>query len=130
MKNGLQRFMKYGIVGVSTFAFDLLLLYVFTDFFSWNYIISTGIAFTIAISINYFFSRRFVFSGTLKSIHKGYFAFMSIACVGIIVAMLGMAILVGVFHFKFLNSRIIIAGVVGVWNYLMNLYVNFKVAGK
>jgi hypothetical protein len=30
----------------------------------------------------------------------------------------------------YLVSRILIAGVVGVWNYLLNLYVNFKVAGK
>ena len=130
MKKGLKRFMKYGMIGFSTFAFDLLLLYIFIDFFSWNYIIATGTAFITAVSINYFFSRRFVFGGTLRSIHKGYFAFMSIACVGVLVAMSGMAILVGIFHFEFLISRIIIAGIVGVWNYLMNLYVNFKVVGK
>jgi len=126
----LKRFLKYVVIGVSTFIFDLILLYICTDILKINYILATGIAFTIAISVNYFFSRHFVFKGTLRAIHTGYFAFMAIASIGVGIAMLGMAILVGVFHFEFLDSRIIIAAIVGIWNYLINLFVNFKVAGK
>lgn len=122
-----RRFLKYIVIGVTTFAFDLFLLYVFTNFLLWNYIIATGVSFTIAISINYIFSRHFVFHGTLKSVGAGYVGFMSIACIGVIMAMFGMFILVGEFHIYYLNSRIIIAGIVGVWNYFMNFYVNLKV---
>lgn len=125
----LVRFLKYVIVGVSTFIFDLLLLYIFIDIFLWNYVIATGVAFTVAISVNYFFSRRYVFKETLRSFYAGYVAFMVIASIGIGIAMLGMVLMVGVFHFHLLDSRIIIAGVVGIWNYLINLYFNFKVAG-
>ncbi len=84
-------------------------------------------AFALAISVNYFFSRRYVFKGTLRSFYAGYVAFMIIASAGIGLAMLGMALMVGVFDFRILDSRVIIAGVVGIWNYLMNLYVNLKV---
>jgi putative flippase GtrA len=126
----LKRFLKYTVIGVSTFAFDLALLYLFTDLFAWHYIISTGAAFTVAISVNYFLSRKYVFKGTLKSIGKGYIAFMSIACLGVFLAMAGMELFVGILHFEFLHSRVIIAAIVGIWNYLMNLYVNFKVGDK
>ena len=126
-KLSLVRFLKYVIVGVSTFIFDLILLYIFIDIFLWNYVIATGVAFVVAISVNYFFSRRYVFKGTLRSFYAGYVVFMVIASMGIGVAMLGMALMVGIFHFRILDSRIIIAGVVGIWNYLMNLYVNLKV---
>ncbi len=125
-----KRFLKYVAIGASTFAFDLALLYIFTDMLKWNYIIATGAAFTVAISINYLFSRHYVFKGSLASIHKGYFAFMAIASIGIAIAMLGMRILVEIFHMEFLDSRVIIAAVVGIWNYIINLYVNFEVAGK
>jgi putative flippase GtrA len=130
IKRKLKRFLKYMVIGVSTFAIDLFLLYIFTDLFNWNYIISTGAAFTVAISINYFFSRHYVFHGTLTSIHKGYFTFMAIASMGIAIAMWGMEILVGIFHMEFLDSRVIIAAIVGIWNYIINLYVNFRVSDK
>lgn len=126
-KLSLIRFFKYVIVGVSTFIFDLILLYIFIDIFLWDYVIATGAAFTVAVSINYFFSRRYVFKETLKSFYAGYVAFMVIASMGIGIAMLGMALMVGIFNFRILDSRIVIAGVVGVWNYLMNLYFNLKV---
>jgi len=126
-KFSLIRFLKYVIVGVSTFIFDLVLLYIFTDIFFWNYVIATGVAFAVAVSVNYFFSRRYVFKETLKSFCAGYVAFMVIASMGIGIAMLGMASMVGIFNFRILDSRIVIAGVVGIWNYLMNLYFNLKV---
>ena len=120
----LVRFLKYVIVGVSTFVFDLVLLCIFIDIFLWNYVIATGVAFTVAVSVNYLFSRRYVFKGTSRSFYAGYVAFMVIASIGIGIAMLGMALMVGTLHFHILDSRIIIAGVVGVWNYLINLYFN------
>jgi len=126
-KLSLIRFLKYVLVGVSTFIFDLVLLYIFIDIFLWNYVIATGAAFAVAVSVNYFFSRRYVFKGTLRSFYTGYVAFMVIASMGIGLAMLGMALMVGVFNFRILDSRVVIAGVVGIWNYLMNLYVNLKV---
>lgn len=55
---------------------------------------------------------------------------MVIASLGIGIAMLGMALMVGTFNFRILDSRIIIAGVVGIWNYLMNLYVNLKIVDE
>jgi putative flippase GtrA len=41
-----------------------------------------------------------------------------------------MYVFVDMLGFDYIFSRVIIAGVVGMWNYLMNLYFNFRVAGK
>lgn len=128
--HSLERIMKYVAVGGLTFALDLLLLYAFIDWLLWNYILATGLAFAIAVSINYVLDRRWVFTGTLRSVQAGYFIFMAIACIGAVIAMAGMSILVGVYHLHYLYARVAIASMVGLWNYLMNLYVNFKVAGK
>jgi len=129
IQGSLERVMKFGAVGVSTFALDLTLLYVFIDWLVWNYMIATGLAFTIAVSINYYCDRRWVFKGSLRSIHAGYVMFLAIGCVGAAIAMAGMSVLVGVFHIHYVASRIAIASLVGLWNYFMNLYVNFQVAG-
>jgi putative flippase GtrA len=130
MKKATQRFLKYSSVGVSTFLFDLFLLYVFIDFFQIYYVTATPIAFGIAVSINYFISRRFVFKGTLRSVHAGYGVFILIALTGMAAVTGLMYVLVDKFHMHYMPARVMTAGLVGIWNYLMNLYVNFKVAGK
>ena len=127
---GLVRFLKYASVGVSTFLFDLFLLFILIDYFNVYYVYATASAFCIAVSINYVLSRRFVFRGTLRSVHAGYGIFILIALVGLAAVTGLMIVFVEVLHLHYLPSRIIIAGMLGMWNYLMNLYVNFKVAGK
>ena len=128
MNKTVTRFLKYFSVGFSTFLFDLALLYVFTDFLHINYIVSTGLAYAIAVSCNYYLSRTYVFSKTLRRTDHGYYMFMCISGVGVLFVMLSMSLLVEVFHFEYMLSRVLVAGIVGIWNYLMNLFVNFKVA--
>ncbi|GAB6140771.1 hypothetical protein JCM14076_15000 [Methylosoma difficile] len=126
----LHRFFKYAMVGGSTFLFDLLLLYLFTGVFNADPVWSAGIAFLIAVSINYFISRKYVFKGTLRSLHAGYGGFLLIAGCGLAIVTGGMYLMVNVLAWNYLLSRVLIAFVTGTWNYLLNLYVNFKVAGK
>ncbi len=77
-RKSLARFSKYSSIGVSTFAGDLLLLFIFTDIFGIHYIISAGLAFLLAVSMNYSLSRRFVFVGSDRSEKSGYILFMII----------------------------------------------------
>jgi len=129
-KHPIIRFAKSTSVGVSTFLFDLVLLFVLTDFFGMNYVIAAGLAFLVAVTLNYFISRRFVFKGTERSVHHGYLFFLGIVGTGLVFITGLMYVLVDVVGLPMLPSRILIAGVVGIWNYLMNLHFNFKVAGK
>jgi putative flippase GtrA len=126
----MQRFLKYSFIGGSTFAFDLLLLFIFTDFLHFNYVLAAGVAFLIAVSINYYFSRTLVFKGTKRDMRAGYLYFLLIAGTGLFFVMSAMFVLVDVLNLHYLLSRVCIAGVTGVWNYLTNLFFNFKMAGK
>lgn len=130
MPKAIVRFLKYASVGGSTFVLDLSLLYLLIDYCQVHYLYATPAAFAVAVSVNYFISRRFVFKGTLRSVHAGYGIFLLIAFVGMGAVTGLMAVFVEILKMHYLPSRIIIAGIVGIWNYLMNLYVNFKVAGK
>ncbi|MEK7509416.1 MAG: GtrA family protein [Patescibacteria group bacterium] len=128
--SAVKRFFQYTSIGISTFALDLALLFLFTDYLGIYYVLSAGIAFVVAVSFNYALSRRFVFTGTLRSVHGGYVIFLLIAGVGLVLVMGLMYVCVDVLGFNYILSRIFIAGVVGFWTYFMNLYMNFRVAGK
>jgi putative flippase GtrA len=60
----------------------------------------------------------------------GYTNFIGIALIGMGIVMGGMYVLTVFLAWNYLISRICIAIVTGLWNYLLNLHVNFKVAGK
>lgn len=130
MSPTIRRFLKYTSVGVSTFAFDLLLLFILVDLFSFSQVYAAGAAFLIAVSFNYWISRRYVFKGTLRGVKAGYVNFLLIAVAGLLIVMGGMYVLTIHFDLQYLLARVITAGVTGFWNYLINLFVNFKVAGK
>lgn len=125
-----ERFFRYSIVGTSTFALDLTLLYFLTDVLGVYYVLSAGIAFMIAVSVNYFLARKHVFAQTSRAFESGYVLFLVIAGVGLLLVMALMYLAVDVLGFGYITSRVVIAGQVGLWTYGMNLYVNFKVAGK
>lgn len=129
-KQSLLRFAKSTGFGIITFSLDLFLLFLFTDFLHINYLISAGTAFVIAMSINYVVSRRHVFPETTRSIHEGYLYFLLIGGLGLILVTGFMYLYVDVLHLHYIVSRLLTACFVGWWNYLMNLYVNFKVAGQ
>ena len=105
-------------------------MYVLTDLLLINYILASGFAFVIAVSINYHFSRRYVFKGSSRSLETGYIYFLGIALTGLSLVVGGMNVLVSLFGVHYIVARVGIAMVTGFWNYLLNLFVNFKVTGK
>ena len=125
-----MRFVRYSAVGVATFVGDLALLYLAVHTLGIPYYIATPCTFLIAVSINYFLSRRFVFRKTERSLHAGYAYFIGIALCGAFGTTALMIALVTNLHIFYITARIATAGVVGLGNYFFNLYWNFNVAGK
>lgn len=94
------------------------------------YPVATYTAFLIAVSINYTISRHFVFRGTERSVEMGYFNMLAAAAFGAFVTMsltVGVVKLTGI---EAMLARLPVAAMVGIGNYLFNLYINFRVAGR
>lgn len=125
----IRRFLRYTLVGGSTFAFDLFLLYLATTYVHVPYYLATPAAFLIAVSINYLVSRKHVFGGTERSLHAGYLYFIVFALLGAGITTLGVTVLVTYLGLYFLYARVLVALLVGTLNYLSNLFFNFKVVG-
>lgn len=124
------RFLKYAFIGTSTSALDVYLLWIFTEQFGVHYLISSGVMFLAAATLDYLADRHFVFSNSKRNAEVGYLYFLAILGAGLVMTLLSMAVLVEILNMNYIIARILVAGAVGMWSYLMNLYVNFKVAGK
>jgi putative flippase GtrA len=128
-RQSIIRLAKYASVSGTTFLLDLALLWVLIDIVGLGYVLAAALSFLVAVSVNYPLSRAFVFKGTLRSTHSGYAIFLGIAGTGVVLVSVLMFVVVEFTGAAPLVARVIVAAIVGMWNYLMNLYVNFKVAG-
>lgn len=129
MSPALRRFLRYAAVGVTTLAFDLLLLAAVIELGGVPYYAAVPLCFAIAVSINYLISRRHVFHGTKRGFHAGYAYFLLTAGMGAVLTTSGVAFLIEFFGVHYLPARLGVAGVVGMANYLFNLHFNFRVVG-
>ena len=129
-RQSVRRFLRYSCVGVGTFALDLCMLYTLTTYAHFAYYIATPVAFFVGVSFNYAISRKVVFKGTQRSWHGGYAHFIIIALIGMLLTTTSVVLLVQCGRLQYLIARILVAGVIGVGNYLLNLYWNFKVVGQ
>jgi putative flippase GtrA len=125
-----KRFFKYTAIGGPTFLFDISLLFILHTFLEISTTVLTPFCFLIALSLNYLLSRSFVFARTSESYKKSYSQFILMGGVGSILVTLGMYVGVELLSFHYLVVRIATASIVGIGNYLFNLYYTFKVAGK
>jgi putative flippase GtrA len=124
-----RRFVRYSVVGTSAFVFDLLLLSLFVDVLQLPVVPAAGVAFTIATAGNFLVSRYAVFQYSSRNMSTGFANFLLVAVVGVAFTMGCMYMLTQYTSVHYLVSRVVIAVLVGIFNYLMNLYVNFRVAG-
>jgi putative flippase GtrA len=127
LKKHTKKLAQYSSTGVPAFLIDLGLLYLLTDLLRVQYLISAGIAFIIATSVNYLLARRIAFAETIRSIGKGYAYFLTVAFLGSATVLILMYILVGQMGLPILLSRLAIAAVVGFISYLMHYYLTFRV---
>lgn len=125
-----KRFLRYMSVGVSTFGIDLTLLWSLTEYGHIHYAVATPIAFFVSVSLNFFLSRRFAFRESDRGVASGYGLFLGFAGVGMVSTTFLMWILIEYAAWNIAIARIAIASVVGMGNYLANLYLTFRVAGK
>jgi putative flippase GtrA len=121
-----RRLLRYSLFSSATFALDLLLLFLLTELGGLNYLLSASIAFLVAITGNYMLSRRFVFFGTTRGIWTGYAYFLLIALVGLGIITAGLYFMVEKLGIHYLTARIAIALLAGMWNFSMNVLVNFR----
>lgn len=116
--------------GFTSSVLDISILWLLAGSFGIYYLLAAAISFTLSGTVSYISVRRFVFTHTHRSVRAGYCYYLMITSTGLALTLGTMAILVEIFGIHYLLARVLVVGAVGMWNYLMNLYVNFKVAGQ
>ncbi|MFP3156355.1 GtrA family protein [Lachnospiraceae bacterium ZAX-1] len=115
----IKQIIKFGIVGGLSTAIDLVLLFVFTEFFGIYYLWSAAMSFSISLIFNYICSMHFVFQRK-EDAHKGkeFLLFFILSVCGLGINQLLLWILVEQFTIHYMLSKILATGVVMVWSFV------------
>ena len=119
MKKLIEQILKFGVVGVVCFFIDFGLMVVLTELFSINYLISSGISFTVSVTVNYLLSMRYVFASKNDSNKAAEFIiFVTLSIVGLGINQLLMWIMVDKAHIYYMASKIVTTAIVMIYNFI------------
>jgi len=123
----LGQLIRYTFVGGLAFVVDLGSLYVLTEFAGVHYLISSAIAFTLGLFVNYFMSIKWVFDK--RSFASQKMEFLIFGVIGIFGLFLNEFIIwlfTEEFKFFYINSKIVSAVVVYFCNFFLRRYILFN----
>lgn len=114
-----SEFLRFLIAGASTFILDFALLFFCTEFLHFHYLLSSALAFTVALVVNYFICVCWVFKYDKKQSFRQIILFAGSSILGLVINQVCMWIFVDLFSIHYMVSKIFSTGIVTLWNYVM-----------
>ena len=106
---------------------DFGTLYILTEYFNIDYLVSAGIAFIFGLIINYFLSVKWVFNNrAMENRLVEFLLFTLIGLVGLGLNELFLWILTDILLIYYLLSKIITTIIVYLWNFFARKLLLFK----
>ena len=117
-RNTLVQLFRYAFVGGIAFLADAGSLFLLEKA-GLHYLIAAALAFLVGLTVNFFLSKRFVFSEDARRVGRAgeFVAYGLIGLAGLGLTELIMYLMTGVFGVYFMLSKIVSAAIVLLWNF-------------
>lgn len=121
-KERIEEVIRFLIVGGGCFLLEYILLYVLTEYMHIGYLVSSAIAFTVSLLVNYILCLLVVFYVKHQSsLEIGLFIITSL--IGLIINQGVMWFLVEIIAWWYMFAKVIASGIVMIWNYITKRYI-------
>ncbi|WP_230398881.1 GtrA family protein [Novisyntrophococcus fermenticellae] len=115
----LQQVVRFGFVGGTAFLIDYGIMILLTEVFSINYLVSSGISFSISVIYNYIMSIHWVFNvDKEKSGTANFMIFLILSIIGLGLNQLIMWLMVDKADVFYMISKIVATAVVMIYNFI------------
>lgn len=126
-KRLIARFSSYTSVGVSTFLFDLALIWFFVIIFGITEPFAIGVAFLIAVHLNYTILRFWVYRKTPEKMPRTYTYFLTLAIGATFIIPTLVTWFEATLGLDMFLARVIVGGIIGLIGFAFNTFLNFRV---
>ncbi|KAA5545011.1 GtrA family protein [Adhaeribacter rhizoryzae] len=117
---------RFLIVGVVSAIFDLLLFVLLNDYYKVNYLLAGFISTLFAILLNYYISKKWVFSSGKYSSRVEFIAFMVFSGIGVVLNSILIWLFVEHLLLEPTLSKGLAIGIVAVFNFITKKMFVFK----
>ncbi len=119
MKKLIEQILKFGLVGILCFVIDYGLMIFLTEVLIINYLVSSGISFTVSVIVNYILSLKYVFK-TKEDNNKfvEFLIFIILSVIGLGINQILMWLCVDKLNIFYMISKIGVTGVVMIYNFI------------
>jgi putative flippase GtrA len=119
MRKLIEQIMKFGVVGFLCFFIDYFVLFAVTEFLGIDYLISSGISFSVSVIVNYILSITFVFD-TKKDANKvkEFIVFLVLSLIGLGINQIIMWFTVEKMTIYYMLAKIFATAIVMVYNFI------------
>lgn len=115
----ISQIAKFGVVGTVCFVIDYGTMVLLTELGGVDYLLSSGIAFGVSVTVNYLLSMRFVFQSKKGSNKAKEFAlFVALSITGLLLTELLMWTGVEQVGLHYMLAKVIVTGIVMVYNFV------------
>ena len=118
MKKLFEQIIKFGLVGFLCFFIDYGIMVFLTEIVNINYLISSGISFTVSVIVNYILSLTFVFDTKKGNKIKEFVIFIILSVIGLGINQVLMWFCVDILGIFYMISKIGATAVVMVYNFI------------
>lgn len=115
----LGQIAKFGVVGVVCFVIDYSLMILLTELAGLDYLLSSGISFSVSVVVNYLLSMRFVFRSK-KDANKAkeFIIFVVLSITGLLLTEALMWVGVEQLGIHYMFTKVVVTGIVMVYNFV------------
>ena len=125
--NIFAQLFRYAIVGGVSFVVDYGLLYVFTEWLSFHYLVSASLSFIAGLVVNYSISVKWIFRHSKLSNKSAEFTVYGIiGVVGLLLNNALMYLFTDYFQIHYMISKLLSAVIVLGWNFIGRRIILFK----
>ena len=130
-QNWQLQLLRYCFVGGFAFLVDAGLLYVLTEYAGWHYLLSASLSFIAGLCVNYLLSISWIFKSSTYGNRTLEFVFFAIiGVVGLLLNELLLYMATDVLHLYYMLSKVIVAGIIMLWNFFARKYILFTPQNK
>jgi len=116
----------YLIIAVIATIYDVALLYIFTEFAGFNYLLSATMSYCVGIVVGYVGQKTITFKDTNKRIAKQFGLFAFISFIGLLINLGVLKVCVDAFGLHYMIGKVFAIGIGFIWNYNANRKITFK----
>lgn len=125
-RRGVRQFVKFGLVGVSSFVIDAGVYFIATRFLGIYYILAKGISFIISVINSYIWNRRWTFRSENKEKAQEFVKFLTVAGIGFGLNVSIMFLAVSRLRWPDYYGLVLATAIVTIWNFTINKLWVFK----